>query len=70
MLTVTVHEKDFNNSYGSHSTTIESIHPLIDTFNGWIDVILITNDNNRKEVKFFIQSQGKKGSIFQYTICI
>jgi hypothetical protein len=70
MLTVTVHEKQFNNSYGSHSTTITSTHPLIDTFNGWIDVILITNDNNRKEVKFFIQSQGKKGSIFQYTICI
>jgi hypothetical protein len=59
MLTVTVHEKQFNNSYGSHSTTITSTHPLIDTFNGWIDVILITNDNNRKEVKFFIQSQRR-----------
>jgi hypothetical protein len=52
---LTVHEKDFNNSYGSHSTTIESIHPLIDTFNGWIDVILVTNDNNRIKAKFFIQ---------------
>jgi hypothetical protein len=67
---LTVHEKDFNNSYGSHSTTIESIHPLIDTFNGWIDVILVTNDNNRIKAKFFIQGGGKKGSIFQYTICI
>ncbi|OBQ42435.1 MAG: hypothetical protein AN484_17720 [Aphanizomenon flos-aquae WA102] len=66
---LTVHEKDFNNSCGSHSTTIESTEQLIDTFNGWIDVILVTNDN-RIKAKFFIQSQGKKGSIFQYTICI